>query len=143
MLSPIISDAVLIAFIGGIVSVVTARITTETKRSTNEIMKHLTKIDDRVNQVQSEVEQVKSIGLDNRSGIQRTQRYRLQEDMEQAIKQGYVTPSKLREISKLYESYINLGGNGEIKDLHEILVRLPIREKKGLRTLWNKFKQLF
>ena len=106
-------------------------------------MGQLKYINDRVNKVQCEVVQVKEIGLDNRSGIQRTQRYRLQEDMEQAIRDGYITPSKLREIGKLYESYTNLGGNGEIKDLHEVIVRLPIKQRKGIKEIWNKFKRLF
>ena len=108
----------MIAIIGGIVSIVTAKITAENKENAEKIMERLKDINDRVNKVQCEVIQVKDIGLDNRSGIQRTQRYRLQEDMEQAIKDGYITPSKLREIGKLYESYTNLGGNGQIKNLH-------------------------
>lgn len=138
-----LSDAVMIAIIGGIVSIVTAKITAENKENAERIMEQLKDINDRVNKVQCEVIQVKDIGLDNRSGIQRTQRYRLQEDMEQAIKDGYITPSKLREIGKLYESYTNLGGNGEIKDLHEVVVRLPIKQKKGIKEIWNRFKRLF
>ena len=144
-MNAILTDAVVIAFIGGVVSIITTRITTENKKNTENILNRLTQIDDRVNEVQGEVQEVKRIGLDNRLGIQRTQRYRLQEDMEKAISDGYTTPTKLREVSKLFESYTNLGGNGEIHDLHEIYLKLPIKrtEQKGFVKIWHNFKKQF
>lgn len=144
-MNAILTDAVVIAFIGGIVSIITTRITTENKKNTESISKHLNRIDDRLSEVQTEVQEVKQIGLDNRLGIQRTQRYRLQEDMEKAISDGYTTPTKLREVSKLFESYTNLGGNGEIQDLHAIYLKLPIKqtEQKGMLKIWHNFKKRF
>ena len=50
--------------------------------------------------------------------------------MTRDIKLGYTTLSRLNEISKLYHSYEKLGGNGEIHDLSEIYIKLPVRPEK-------------
>lgn len=63
-------------------------------------------------------------------GLQRLQRFRLQENLKKALKRGQTTQHELEELSRLYESYVELGGNGAIKLLYEKFSELPIVEEK-------------
>ena len=63
-------------------------------------------------------------------GLQRLQRFRLQENLKKALSRGRTTQHELEELSRLYESYIELGGNGAIKLLFEKFSKLPIKEEK-------------
>lgn len=63
-------------------------------------------------------------------GLQRLQRFRLQENFKKALRRGQTTQYELEELSRLYESYVELGGNGAIKLLYEKFSKLPIREEK-------------
>lgn len=63
-------------------------------------------------------------------GLQRLQRFRLQENLKKALRRGQTTQYELEELSRLYESYVELGGNGAIKLLFEKFSKLPIREEK-------------
>lgn len=136
-MSPLVSDAVVIAFVGGIVSIITAQITTQSKKNaeiiTNKISdlnKDITELKKDVSadisELKKDVSDVKEIGKENRNGIRQTQRYRLFKEMTRDIKAGYTTLSRLNEISKLYHSYEKLGGNGEIHDLYVIYIKLPV-----------------
>lgn len=130
MINPWVSDAVVIAAIGGVVSIITARITSQSKKSTENILGKLGKLSDNLVDVKSEVVEVKAIGLENRAGIRHTQRYRLFQEMTHDIERGYTTVSRVAEIGKLYGSYTSLDGNGEIHDLHEIFIKLPVKSDK-------------
>jgi hypothetical protein len=63
-------------------------------------------------------------------GLQRLQRFRLQENLKKALRRGQTTQHELEELSRLYESYVELGGNGAIKLLYEKFSELPIEEEK-------------
>ena len=134
MLAPWISDAVLIALIGGTVSVITAHMSNQAKKNADDILREVSKMAGRIEEVKAEVveakkeiKETKGIGLDNRNGIKNTQRYRLYADMKAELNRGYTTVSRASEISKLFESYTYLGGNGEIKDLHSLYLKLPVK----------------
>lgn len=129
-MSPLVSDAVVIAFVGGIVSIITAQITTQSKKNAEMITNKLSDINKDITELKKDVSDVKTIGGENRDGIRHTQRYRLFKEMTCDIKLGYTTLSRLNEISKLYHSYEMLGGNGEIHDLYEIYIKLPVRPEK-------------
>ena len=137
-MSPIITDAVVIACIGGIVSIITARITTQSKKNAELITSKLLEINVEIAELKKDVSEVKEIGGENRDGIRNTQRYRLFKEMTRDIKLCYTTLSRSTEISKLYHSYEKLGGNGEIHDLYEIYKKLPVKngvyEKKGVKN---------
>lgn len=137
-MSPIITDAVVIAFIGGVVSIITTRITTENKKNAELITSKLLEINVEIAELKKDVSEVKEIGGENRDGIRNTQRYRLFKEMTRDIKLCYTTLSRSTEISKLYHSYEKLGGNGEIHDLYEIYKKLPVKnevyEKKGVKN---------
>lgn len=125
-MSPLVSDAVVIAFVGGIVSIITAQITTQSKKNAEMITNKLSDINKDITELKKDVSDVKEIGKENRDGIRQTQRYRLFKEMTRDIKAGYTTLSRLNEISKLYHSYEKLGGNGEIHDLYVIYIKLPV-----------------
>lgn len=138
-MSPLVSDAVVIAFVGGIVSIITAQITTQSKKNAEMITSKLSDINKDITELKKDVSDVKEIGKENRDGIRQTQRYRLFKEMTRDIKAGYTTLSRLNEISKLYHSYEKLGGNGEIHDLYVIYIKLPVRpddtQKKEVNLL--------
>lgn len=125
-MSPLVSDAVVIAFVGGIVSIITAQITTQSKKNAEIITNKLFDLNKDITELKKDVLDVKEIGKENRNGIRQTQRYRLFKEMTRDIKAGYTTLSRLNEISKLYHSYEELGGNGEIHDLYVIYIKLPV-----------------
>lgn len=135
-MSPIITDAVVIACIGGIVSIITAQITTQSKKNAELITSKLLEINVEIAELKKDVSEVKEIGGENRDGIRNTQRYRLFKEMTRDITLCYTTLNRSTEISKLYHSYGKLGGNGEIHDLYEIYKKLPVKngvyEKKGI-----------
>lgn len=128
-MNPFFSDAVVIAAIGGVVSLITTRISTQSKKQTNEILNRLDGVTEQIQDVRMNVQKVESIGNDNREGIRTVARFRLYDTMSIAIDRGWTTVEEAREIGKLYQAYVNLGGNGEIHDLHEIFLRLPIKSK--------------
>ena len=128
-MNPFFSDAVVIAAIGGVVSLITTRISTQSKKQTNEILNRLDGVTEQIQDCRMDVQKVESIGNDNREGIRTVARFRLYDTMSRAIERGWTTVDEAREIGKLYKAYVNLGGNGEIHDLHEIFLRLPIKSK--------------
>lgn len=132
---PFFSDAVVIAAIGGVVSLITTRISTQSKKQTNEILNRLDGVTEQIQDVRINVQKVESIGNDNREGIRTVARFRLYDTMSKAIERGWTTVEEAREIGKLYQAYVNLGGNGEIHDLHEIFLRLPIKTKTEIKQL--------
>ena len=56
--------------------------------------------------------------------------HELQENLKKAIRRGRTTQHEIEELSRLYESYVELGGNGAIKILFEKFLKLEISEEK-------------
>lgn len=132
---PFFSDAVVIAAIGGVVSLITTRISTQSKKQTNEILNRLDGVTEQIQDCRMDIQKVERIGNDNREGIRTVARFRLYDTMSRAIERGWTTVEEAREIGKLYQAYVNLGGNGEVHDLHEIFLRLPIKTKAEIKQL--------
>lgn len=106
-------------------------------KSTKEADKRLEGLSNKIDSLEKSVQTVEEIGKDNNKnltiigkGLQRIQRFRLQENLKNALKKGYTNQHEIEEISKLYESYVELGGNGAIKVLFERFLDLEIREEK-------------
>ena len=106
-------------------------------KSTKEADKRLEGLSSKIDSLEKSVQTVEEIGKDNNKnltiigkGLQRIQRCRLQENLKNALKKGYTNQHEIEEISKLYESYVELGGNGAIKVLFERFLDLEIREEK-------------
>ena len=106
-------------------------------KSTKEADKRLEGLSSKIDSLEQSVQTVEEIGKDNNKnltiigkGLQRIQRFRLQENLKNALKKGYTNQHEIEEISKLYESYVELGGNGAIRVLFERFLDLKIREEK-------------
>ena len=65
-------------------------------------------------------------------GTRKIQRYRLYHDLKHEVMRGYTTLDHFRELSILFESYKNLGGNGEVEALYDKYKDLPIREDEDI-----------
>ena len=106
-------------------------------KTTKEADKRLEGLSTKIDTLEKSVSNVEEIGKDNRKnltmigkGLQRLQRFRLQEKLKNALKRGHTNQHEIEELSKLYESYVELGGNGAIKVLFERFLELNIEEDK-------------
>lgn len=106
-------------------------------QNTKETDKQIGLLSDKISDIEKSVINVESIGKENSKnltiigkGLQRLQRFRLQENLKNALKRGYTNQHEIEELSKLYESYVELGGNGAIKVLYEKFLKLNTKEEK-------------
>lgn len=106
-------------------------------QNTKETEKQINVLTDKIGELEKSVGEINEIGRENRDnlsligkGLQRLQRFRLQENLKKAIRRGWTTQHEIEELSRLYESYVELGGNGAIKILFEKFLELEIMEEK-------------
>ena len=106
-------------------------------QNTKETEKQINVLTDKIGDLEKSVSEVTEIGRENRDnlsligkGLQRLQRFRLQENLKKAIRRGKTSQHEIEELSRLYESYVELGGNGAIKILFEKFLELEIIEEK-------------
>ena len=106
-------------------------------QNTKETEKQINVLADQISELEKSVGEVTEIGRDNntnlsliRRGLQRLQRFRLQENLKKAIRRGKTNQHEIEELTRLYESYVELGGNGAIKILFEKFLELEIVEEK-------------
>lgn len=105
-------------------------------QNTKETDKQISLLSDKISAIEKTVSNVESIGKDNSKGLsvigkglQRLQRFRLQENLKKSIRRGNTNQHEIEELSRLYESYVELGGNGAIKVLYEKFLELEIVEE--------------
>ena len=105
-------------------------------QNTKETDKQIGLLSDKISAIEKTVSNVETIGKDNSKGLsiigkglQRLQRFRLQENLKKAIRRGNTNQHEIEELSRLYESYVELGGNGAIKVLYEKFLALEIVEE--------------
>jgi len=106
-------------------------------QNTKETDKQISLLSDKISAIEKTVSNVENIGKDNSKGLsvigkglQRLQRFRLQENLKKAIRRGNTNQHEIEELSRLYESYVELGGNGAIKILFEKFSKLDTKEEK-------------
>ena len=106
-------------------------------QNTKETEKQINVLTDKIGDLEKSVGEVTEIGRDNRNnlslirkGLQRLQRFRLQENLKKAIRRGRTNQHEIEELTRLYESYVELGGNGAIKILFEKFLELEIVEER-------------
>ena len=109
----------------------------KSSKTTKEADQKLMDLTEKIDILEKSVLNVEGIGEDNQKnlsiigkGLQRLQRFRLQENLKNALKRGYTNQHEIEELARLYESYIELGGNGAIKVLFERFLDLEIKEDK-------------
>lgn len=105
-------------------------------QNTKETDKQISLLSDKISAIEKTVSNVENIGKDNSKGLsvigkglQRLQRFRLQENLKKAIRRGSTNQHEIEELSRLYESYVELGGNGAIKVMYEKFLALEIVEE--------------
>ena len=105
-------------------------------QNTKETEKQISLLSDKISAIEKTVSNVETIGKDNSKGLtiigkglQKLQRFRLQENLKKAIRRGNTNQHEIEELSRLYESYVELGGNGAIKVLYEKFLALEIVEE--------------
>ena len=110
-------------------------------QNTKETDKQIGLLSDKISAIEKTISNVESIGKDNSKGLsvigkglQRLQRFRLQENLKKAIRRGNTNQHEIEELSRLYESYVELGGNGAIKVLYEKFLELEITEENTNAT---------
>lgn len=106
-------------------------------KTTKDADKRLEGLSNKIGALEMSVHSVEEIGKENRKnltiigkGLQRLQRFRLQENLKKALNRGYTNQHEIEELSKLYESYVELGGNGAIKVLFNRFLELEMKEEK-------------
>lgn len=106
-------------------------------QNTKETEKQINALSDKIGGLEKSVGEINEIGRENRrnlsligKGLQRLQRFRLQENLKKAIRRGWTNQHEIEELTRLYESYVELGGNGAIKILFEKFLKLEILEDK-------------
>ena len=106
-------------------------------QNTKETEKQINVLADKIGELEKSVGEVTEIGRDNRTnlslirrGLQRLQRFRLQENLKKAIRRDRTNQHEIEELTRLYESYVELGGNGAIKILFEKFLELEIVEER-------------
>ena len=109
----------------------------KSSKTTKEADQKIMDLTEKIDILEKSVLNVEGIGEDNQKnlsiigkGLQRLQRFRLQENLKNALKRGYTNQHEIEELTRLYESYIELGGNGAIKVLFERFLDLEIKEDK-------------
>ncbi|MEX5397229.1 hypothetical protein ABPH35_02360 [Streptococcus sp. ZJ93] len=108
-----------------------------TAKSSNLSKQQFEQVERQLGELSTSVENVQKTSDENNAelkktakGVMRIHRYRLQENMRHALKRGWTTQHELDEIAKLYESYIELGGNGAITVLYNKFIYLPLEEEE-------------
>lgn len=109
----------------------------KSNKSSKETDKRIEALSEDFVELKESVANVQRIGDKNnddlnliQKGLQRLQRFRLQENLKKALRRGHTTQHELEELSRLYESYVELGGNGAIKILFEKFSKLDTKEEK-------------
>lgn len=109
----------------------------KSNRNSKETEKRIENLSQDLGDLKESVEAVRNNGNDIKqsvslikTGLQRLQRFRLQENLKKALRRGQTTQHELEELTRLFESYTELGGNGAIKLLYEKFSELPIKEEK-------------
>ena len=85
--------------------------------SNKQIAEQFENLSKEVKSTQDKVDEVTQIGLQNRSSNKSIMSYRLHEEFSKAIDRGFTTSEDLSELSGLYKSYAEIGGNGKIENI--------------------------
>ena len=120
-----------------LVAIIPSYFSYRSTQTSKEADKRLEELSNKIDTLDKSVSTVEEIGKDNQrnltiigKGLQRLQRFRLQENLKNALKRGHTNQHEIEELSKLYESYVELGGNGAIRVLFERFLELEIKEEK-------------
>lgn len=128
---PQMTEGVLIAIIGGIVTI-TQVLLNNSKKDKEEreeaLNDNIQVLSNGIDNISKEISELKDTSIDNRVGIRHSLRYALFQDMKNAIERRYTYIDELNEVTTLYSVYTQLGGNGAISMLYERYKALEIKD---------------
>ena len=107
----------------------------EVKNIQDKTEKQLDRVNMEIKNTQDKVDEVTQIGLQNRDSNKSIMSYRLHNEFSESIERGYTTSEDLSELSGLYKSYKEIGGNGKIETLFNRFAKLPIKNRRTNK--WN------
>lgn len=96
--------------------------------SNKQMVEQFESLNKEVKSTQDKVDEVTQIGLQNRDSNKSIMSYSLHKEFSEAIERGYTTSEDLSELSGLYKSYAEIGGNGKIETLFNRFKDLPIKK---------------
>ena len=97
-------------------------------KSNKQLIGQFESLSNEVKKTQTQVEVVTEIGRQNRRSNKNIISYKLHKEFGEAILKGYTTRDDFEELSGLYTSYKEIGGNGKIEALYKRYTELPIRK---------------
>lgn len=98
--------------------------------SNKQMTKQFEQLNKEVKSTQDKVDEVTQIGLQNRDSNKSIMSYSLHKEFSEAIERGFTTSEDLSELSGLYKSYAEIGGNGKIETLFNRFKTLPIKNRR-------------
>ena len=98
--------------------------------SNKQMTKQFEQLNKEVKSTQDKVDEVTQIGLQNRDSNKSIMSYSLHKEFSEAIERGFTTSEDLSELSGLYKSYAEIGGNGKIETLFNRFAKLPIKNRR-------------
>ena len=98
-------------------------------KGNKQLVGQIESLNNEVKKTQAQVDEVTQIGLHNRDSNKSIISFRLHKEFSEAIERGYTTSEDLSELSGLYKSYQEIGGNGKIEALYNRYRKLPIRKE--------------
>lgn len=97
-------------------------------KGNKQLVGQIESLNNEVKKTQAQVDEVTQIGLHNRDSNKSIMSFRLHKEFSEAIEQGFTTSEDLSELSGLYKSYQEIGGNGKISALYSRFKNLPIEK---------------
>lgn len=97
-------------------------------KGNKQLVGQIESLNNEVKKTQAQVDEVTQIGLHNRDSNKSIMSFRLHKEFSEAIERGYTTSEDLSELSGLYKSYQEIGGNGKITALYSRFKNLPIEK---------------
>lgn len=98
-------------------------------KGNKQLVGQIESLNNEVKKTQAQVDEVTQIGLHNRDSNKSIMSFRLHKEFSEAIERGYTISEDLSELSGLYKSYQEIGGNGKIEALYNRYRKLPIRKE--------------
>lgn len=97
-------------------------------KGNKQLVGQIESLNNEVKKTQNQVDEVTQIGLQNRNSNKSIMSYRLHREFGEALERGFTTREDFEELSALYDSYKNIGGNGKITALYNRFRNLPIHK---------------
>lgn len=131
MMMPQMTEGVLVAIVGGIVTI-TQVLLNNSKKDKEEreeaLNDNIQVMSNGLDNISKEISELKDTSIDNRVGIRHSLRYALFQDMKHSIERGYTYIDEFNELTTLYSVYTQLGGNGAISLLYERYKALEMKD---------------